>query len=338
MNRNGLETVKKIWDKLGEGADADDNFVKLLIPEVRACRAFAGRDRSNGLEALVLEVVDIDEAVLGKLPEGSGFDIEKEARAGHVSRVTLRLRDSSFRGLFVHLAEDVVWHMAKAVDAAGASAALVERMAKWQAFLSRRGGGGLPREKRIGLVGELMFLRDILLLKVDMQAAIQAWTGPGRNAHDWEFEKGGFEVKATTAAEPVSLKIANAAQLDPEGLPRLLLVVVHLAMGPGAGETIPDIVTSVRDFLDNRSRIMFDERLLADGYHDADRTLYMEERYFLRSTKYFEVTEGFPRILSHDLPNGVVGIRYEIALPSLVSFARETESVYEVALTEKSEK
>lgn len=320
--------VGEVWSRLDVPAQAGDGLIKLLVPEVGCCRVFAAKSRETGFEALILDRLDIPREVLGTLPAGAGFAVELEPSIGPVSRMILRLLDAAYRDLFRHLCDDLVLHLASARDGAHASSILVERLARWQAFLRRAGAKGLSREEQIGLVGELMFLRDELLPRMTPRAAVAGWTGPERGAHDWEFEGFGFEVKATTAQEPVSVGITNISQLDPCGLPNLYLVVVWLAKGPGPGETLPDLVAAVRTAVGSDASLAVEDKLLASGYADSDADHYRAEHYELRSLSYYAVTAGFPKIVSQDVPNGVVAVRYEIALPSIAPFVREPDAAY----------
>jgi hypothetical protein len=301
----------------------------LLVPEVDSCRVFAARSRESGFEALILDRLDIPREILGTLPSGAGFAVELEPPVGAVSRIILKLLDAAYRDLFRHLCEDLVVHLATARDGAHASSILVERLARWQAFLRRAGGKGLSREEQIGLIGELIFLREELMPRMAPRNAVAGWTGPDCGAHDWEFENYGFEIKATTAQEPVSIGITNISQLDPCGLPSLYLVVVWLAKSPGPGETLPEIVASVRTLAGTDVHMALEDKLIASGYSDTDAHHYGGDHYQLRSLAYYAVTDGFPKIVSQDVPNGVVGVRYDIALPAIAPFVREPNTAYE---------
>lgn len=312
------------WDVT---AQAGDGLIKLLVPEVASCRVFAARSCESGFEALILYWLEIPREMLGTLPSGAGFAVELEPQVGSVSRMILKLLDATYRDLFRHLCDDLVAHLALARDGAHASSILVERLARWQAFM-KRAGKGLSREVQIGLFGELIFLREELITRMAPRDAIGGWTGPDRGAHDWEFDQVGFEIKATTAQEPVSIGITNISQLDPCGLPKLYLVVVWLAKGPGPGESLPDVVESVRALAGAGVHLALEDKLIASGYSDADAHHYADDRYQLRSLAYYAVTDGFPKIVSQDVPNGVVAVRYDIALPAIAPFVREPASAY----------
>jgi hypothetical protein len=332
MNSVDRNAVRAVWAKLAADRSPDDGIVKLLIPVVQACRVYAGRNMADGLEALILDLENVDAGSIGRPPAGSGFEIVTESSGGIVTRITLKLVEKDYRDLFVHLSEDIVWHLSQARNGAECSAAMIERMSRWQAFLRRRGARGLPRERRIGLAGELLFLRDVLLPRVQPGRAVAAWTGPDGGAHDWEFDGGGLEIKSTTASEPSSVQIANASQLDAERLPHLFLVILHLALGPAAGETLPEIVESARALIPGGAQLAFDEKIISCGYSSSDAPRYTEEKYSCREIVFYEVSEGFPRLLCRDLPDGVVGVRYDLAIPALVPYARDAEGVYTVIL------
>ena len=164
---------------------------------------------------------------------------------------------------------------------------------------SRRAGpGGLTPERQRGLYAELWLLRDHLLDAVGAVAAVQAWTGPARASHDFQFGSCALEVKGTAAKQHQMLRIVSERQLDVTGVETLFLFHLSLDTHRDAGQPLPALVDEVREACTARmSRRPFEDRLFEAGYLDAHRHLYENPGYTVRESNFFRVAEGFPRIV-----------------------------------------
>ena len=64
----------------------------------------------------------------------------------------------------------------------------------------------------------------------------------------------------------------------------------------------------------------FEDRLLAAGYHRAQRELYADVGYTKRKVTHYRVSAAFPRILPKDLRTGVEDVRYSVRLAGATEF------------------
>lgn len=71
---------------------------------------------------------------------------------------------------------------------------------------------------------------------------------------------------------------------------------------------------------------LFDERLFAGGYLDAQAPAY-GTGYTVRLANIFLVAEGFPRIVESDRPAGVGDVVYSIAVGALTPFAIDASTL-----------
>lgn len=116
--------------------------------------------------------------------------------------------------------------------------------------------GALPENVVIGLIGELMVLRQALLsigsqpqLRALLLDAWQGWQG-GR---DFRFAANSIEVKTTQAASSIH-EFSGLHQLEEARLPdgsqeELHLLSLGLVASPSMGETLPNIVDQVLEML-----------------------------------------------------------------------------------------
>jgi Putative PD-(D/E)XK family member, (DUF4420) len=101
-----------------------------------------------------------------------------------------------------------------------------------------------------------------------------------------------------------------------------LLYFLSLDERTGTRPTLPGLVNRIRIDLadDPRALDVFESRLLEAGYLAAHETRYEATGYTVRREAFFRVTAGFPRILEHDLANGVGTVRYTIGLDGCAPF------------------
>ena len=123
--------------------------------------------------------------------EAANFDIRPLAFAGDTGLVLdVTCTDSSVHPEFDLLIEDVLNAVAS-LDTAAADA--IEAITRWRRFLALKGGRRLGFVEQMGLMAELVVLDRALDSNSD---AVDAWRGPFKEPHDFEFDLGCVEVKA----------------------------------------------------------------------------------------------------------------------------------------------
>lgn len=260
-------------------------------------------------------------------PQCQGLELFA-AQVDGTSHFGVRLLDHRYSDVFAVLAEDIAPRVAAAADEKGAARVMLDRLRRWQKFLSAR-ADGLSVQRQRGLFGELHFLRHVLLPQVDVQSAVTAWHAPERSHQDFQFASASIEVKTTTAKQPQDIRITSERQLDSTGTPALFLFVAVLderevePNTPAQGETLPAAISGLRNLLgsNNLPRDTFDDRLLDAGYLEADAPRFETRRFTLRSQQCFQVVDGFPRLLEGSLPAGVGDVSYALSLAACAPFA-----------------
>lgn len=101
---------------------------------------------------------------------------------------------------------------------------------------------------------------------------------------------------------------------------QLAVFVLMLERAVAGGASLPDMVQKVRGRLgDGQARCVFEEKLLAYGYHDVHRAKYDACRFIVHGRRVFEVKAGFPRLTS-GLPAGVGDLSYTVTLAACTRF------------------
>jgi hypothetical protein len=197
------------------------------------------------------------------------------------------------------------------------------RLKRWQIFLEQHSPDGLGEAAQQGLYGELWFLRQAVLPQLGTLRGVLSWSGPAAAQQDFQFSGCAVEIKTTSSKQHQKLSIASERQLDNTGTGALILLHLSLDARQGGGETLPEMVASVRSLLETSSsaRDEFENRLFEAGYLDSYASRYEYTGYTIREMNYFKVEGEFPRIVEADLRNGIGDVHYSISVAECKRFS-----------------
>ena len=258
-------------------------------------------------------------------PKLNGIEVTLERRAPDGARLVLTLQDQNQFDIFRALCD----HLLRATNgqARGANAGglrlVLRRLADWHDMLRRRRDDLLSIPERIGLAGELLFLRDIVLPRMPPADAVATWRGAHRDEQDFAIGHWQFEIKTQLSTADQRLIIASEAQLDTAGS-RLFLCHQGIAASPATpgSFTLNSLVRSLSALFAEAGPAvadLYDVALEAWGYVHQDE--YDQPAWVLTDRRLFEVRECFPRITPAMLPSGVQRVSYEVLLRECEPFA-----------------
>lgn len=296
----------------------------LDIPNTRLW--YAVRIESE-LPALMLDIAESACASLKTLPATGGIAVTVERFADlpvGIRAVTIVLRQPEFTDLFGVFGDDLLTRLGRCTSAADAVTTLLARIERWQRFLTA-GLEGLGESAVVGLMGELIVLRDLVLPTVG-PSGVMYWTGPDRELKDFQFaDETAIEVKSTASAVLSHVRVNHESQLTP-GRSSLYLVCMRLARG--AGMTLNDLVHEVRFSLSHSSEqaTVFERQLYEAGYWVRHAERYEGSRFEMVEQRIFRAKDGFPSISASSLAAGIDSVSYRLALVACVRFEISIES------------
>ncbi len=308
-------TEESAWDALAREAPTGVKgyLVRRLLPEapIDVFAALTG----PGNERALLVGVDTQSALARdvRLPETRGLEV-RLATEKEFSGLAVVLVDDRFQELFDVLVDDLVRVAGRSADAEAAAHRVLTRLKRWQQFLGRVGQEGLSVQAQAGLYGELHALRGHLLAWMGSMAAIESWSGPEGAPHDFSAGPVALECKTTLQLRPAAFVIHGERQLDELGAEELYLVHLAVERQSGSGETLPDMVESIRRLLieEPSAEEEFERLLMGTGYHAMHAYLYQGAGYVVLEDAVYRVGAEFPRLAQRDLPAGVHHVDYHI--------------------------
>jgi hypothetical protein len=318
-----VSTVSDAWTALTREARSEKGWhVRRVYPQA-PCEILAGVRQPGTTPGLIIEVrlEDVPPGLV--LPRSNGFSVEPVVLGGVQTgrvRFALALTDHAYEPVFAVLCEDVAEAASRAHSPRQALRDWTGRLNVWQAFMALHGAGGLSDSAVLGLMGELLILRDMLVPALGVGPAIESWTGPRGEPNDFAFPAGFLEVKSTSRQAPEIIEIANAAQLDDSRGP-ILLAHLRLRRDPHS-PTLPQLVSSIRTVIVQQAsdRLAdFHDLLMSAGYVDAHADLY-RTGYSLDQIDFFRVGDDFPRIRRSELRKGIRNCSYSIETKDCQAF------------------
>jgi hypothetical protein len=202
---------------------------------------------------------------------------------------------------------------------------------RWKRFFSLRGNINLSREEQIGLFGELWLLRGMLQKDVGTET-IGCWKGPYHEVFDFSLTNMSVEVKTTAAKMPYKVHISNEMQLNnclAGGT--LILCFIAVQSSDFSGETLGDIVKCIEKHVksDEVAYSLFRDKVFGCGLGNTYIESYTT-RYIVKEYVFFNVEEGFPRILGENLPNGLGDISYSLEISACDKYRMDEQEFWHI--------
>lgn len=176
----------------------------------------------------------------------------------------------------------------------------------------------MDKNVQVGLFGELLVLRTLMFPCLGF-AAIDQWSGPECERHDFVGDRLHLEVK-TTRKSRHEHEISRLDQLRVPEDCRLLLASIQLEQSVGGNETLASSIDETVDILRSNMAALdrFMTKLANMGWSEEMRVSGELLRFFVRSAFVYMVDESFPRLPDEFVPpSGVVSVKYTIDLANL---------------------
>ena len=318
---NLAETWVHLEEDLRSGA-GPGRMQRRIIPEGRR-DFFLGLELPSRNRMLIFRVLPASVAGQASVPESRGLMVRTRVRDTDppTAEVELILTDQQHQDIFDLLIEDLVGTAEQPEDERAGVGRFLARLTNWQRLLMRLALGVLSRENQQGLWGELWTLREVAGPAVGFALAVRAWRGPQGADQDFHLPGAALEVKTSIAHAFERLMIASERQLDVTPDIALEVIALSLDARPGHGETLTEIVRTIRVGAADAGCLQpLEERLALSGYRDEDVDSYADIGYVVRSRMQFRVGNDFPRIVSGDLRPGVSDVSYSVAVTACAQF------------------
>lgn len=250
---------------------------------------------------------------------GIEVDLRQLSKPGKQGLI-LTLEKHVDRDLFHGLCQTLIGNLDGVSDPPAALGVALNHIKRWKAFLAGKRTRVLSAEELRGLFAELSFLRLLKEKHLTDAQAVEAWCGPDRIHQDFIFGDTAVEVKSISGRDRSIVRVSSEDQLETVS-EHLFLKVYRLTEAPDGtpAQSLNELVSFVEHELSDADAIDDYWRKLAT-YGYVEMREYDNPKFLVNGSNAYHVTNGFPRLVRSELPDGVVDVKYNLQLEKIATF------------------
>jgi hypothetical protein len=233
--------------------------------------------------------------------------------------MTVSIDDERYRGVFRTMIDDIATTVAKCNNPTDAEHLFLVRFNDWRTLFDKKIEKKMDFASIVGLMGELFFIKEVLIPKIGVERAIASWGGPESTNQDFTTKNGWFEIKTRGSNKP-TVHINNSEQLTAEG-PGFLVIL------PIVKSTVEDVKAFslmslynmiIKQIKNSDCRTEFDRKLALVGF--VEDSNYLKPCFRFEEFEYYRIDRKFPRIMSKNQFPEISSIEYDLYVPGLQRF------------------
>lgn len=254
--------------------------------------------------------------VLG-VPSSKAISTENPKLLDGSRIIEFKLIDASFEETYLRLCWDIIDYSSEGEEPLQK---LLHRYVTWQKLLQAKPLELLSFEKQKGLLGELIYLNELMENEKE-ENAITVWTGPDGSDQDFVFKDTWTEVKAVSLAAE-SIRISSLEQLNQERDGKLRIYFLEKTTAGVGRVSLVQQVNNIRKKLkaSPNSLDRFEMKLFKYGYRSKDEEKYEENQFRLVEYRDYTVNEYFPKMTVKNVPVAVTECKYRLSIAAIDDF------------------
>ena len=300
------------WDRIG-CHDGGALLIPLPHPLEWHVR-YAGENQKS--------LVAVSDIAAGELPSSRAIEAACRQRKDGRYALSFTLLNCAEEDVFITMAGDMIAFSSDAASPAEAVQRVLRRYAAWVRLFERRQSELLGIHAQKGLLGELLFLKEVIEGGHPMLEAVAGWAGPDGADQDFFCDDGWHEVKAVGAGA-AAVSISSVEQLDYPMEGELVVFRIDACVPQhNNAVTLYQMVSALEKMtvsIPGAAETLL-LKLAAVGY--VHREEYDQQHFFVSAQQRYAVTESFPRMRRAGLPREVINISYQLDLPSLAPWEK----------------
>lgn len=242
----------------------------------------------------------------------------EQYKDGDLLTLRFSLENNDLLEYFCTFCQDLLDSVKVTNDDEKAYRTLRSRYYSWRQ-LFRPDNARLTEAEIMGLIGELLFLKDYMIPERGIDVALESWMGPEKSHKDFSDQQDWFEVKTISFGKE-SVRISSIEQLD-SNIDGTLVVYELEKMSPSfEGIRLNQLVNSIIALLVNtHQRETFMAKLQLFGFdfsNENDNIVFALRNQYLYRVDY----ENFPRLHRSLLPDAITRAQYELLLTEIEPF------------------
>ena len=243
------------------------------------------------------------------------------SRLTHASRATMFIDimciDRGLDSVFAEIADEIIHRIGNGASPIGAVEGTIT---DFRELLREAEGQCVPDSKIYGLIGELVVLRVLAQIT---PMAVEAWTGPYDQRHDFRRRENALEVKTSSRADATTVSISSSEQLSEPTGGSLTLVHVKVERTDKGDLFVAGLVSDILAY--GVPKAALERGLAALGCINPGSPDWNRIRCGMEGLTAYRVGPGFPRITAAQfvkglIPDGIDSIVYSVDLRAAREF------------------
>ncbi|MGN6655080.1 MAG: PD-(D/E)XK motif protein [Rhodanobacter sp.] len=250
------------------------------------------------------------------------------SRLTHAGRAAMFIdimnTDRGLDPVFAEIADEIVHRVGSGAAPLGAVEGTI---ADFRELLREAKDQSVTDSNIYGLIGELVVLRNLAQIT---PTAVEAWTGPYDQRHDFRRRENALEVKTSSRTDATTVSISSCEQLSEPSGGSLVLVHVRVERADKGDLFVAGLVSDI--LAHGVERAPLEKGLAAVGCLDPGSPEWNRIHCSLEGLTAYRVGPGFPRITAAQfpkgqLPAGVDSIAYRIDLRAAQQFLMQDKAL-----------
>lgn len=233
--------------------------------------------------------------------------------------LSFSLLDDMMSDIFYQFCDDIVQKTVNLSNKINSISFIIERWKKWIQMFKNPHSTIMSENEIRGLLGELVFLKEIMIKKYGISKSLESWIGSSMSHKDFEIDDMWYELKAIRE-NAITVEISSIEQLESKLYGELVLVKLepsNLAITNPI--SLNDYIKSIEKMLEDKNQMdLFYKKLEERNYFYTEE--YDEYVYANKGIEKYKVIEGFPRINNNELKDGIVRVSYQIYINKMKDF------------------
>ncbi len=233
------------------------------------------------------------------------------------------LNDEYFKDLFDDLILSIYSKIYNISNPEEYSELFTRHFFKWSSFFENKRNEGLTKDQVKGLIGELIYLKDLLLNSEDnIDDVLLSWRGPYDEGHDFVFDFKDYEIKTIDKSKN-NVRISSEYQLESEKGKKLELVVITVEVDIENGISLKKIINEIKSLVLDKfgDNSIFINAIAQKGLTIGDLEQYEIYSYTpIEEISYDSANDNFPKLTRTTIPEQINKLNYSIRLNLLEEF------------------
>ena len=124
-------------------------------------------------------------------------------------------RKCRYEGIFYKFCDDLVESTRAIFEESMGMSFVCKRYNSWKKLFYNLNKTTLSESQQMGLIGELLFLKNDMFKNYTIEEAINSWSGCDKTHKDFSIGDDWYEIKSS-ASNSLTIKISSLEQLDSE--------------------------------------------------------------------------------------------------------------------------